>query len=58
MIFAMYSNVMERGGVCFFQTHSRDQGSLFLVIFAMYSNAMGRGRGYVSFRHIVENKNH
>ena len=33
----MYSNVMGRGGgVCFFQTHSRDQGSLFLVIFAMY----------------------
>ena len=31
----MYSNVMGRG-VCFFQTHSRDQGSLFLVIFAMY----------------------
>ena len=31
----MYSNVMGRG-VCFFQTHSRDQGSLFLVIFAVY----------------------
>ena len=39
----MYSNVMEGGGgVRFFQTHSRDQGSLFLVIFAMYFNVMGR----------------
>ena len=37
MIFAIYSNAMGRGGgLCFFQTHSRDQGSLFLVIFAMY----------------------
>ena len=49
MIFAMYSNVMGRGGgVCFFQTHCREQGSLFLVIFAMYSNAMGRGVMFLS----------
>ena len=41
--FAMYSNAMGRGwGVCFYQTHSRDQGSLFLVIFAMYFNVIGR----------------
>ena len=32
------------GGVCFFQTHSRDQGSLFLVIFAMYFYVIGRVR--------------
>ena len=46
----------EGGGVCFFQTHCREQGSLFLVILAMYSTVMGRG--YVSFRLIVENKDH
>ena len=41
--FAMYSNAMGRGeGGCFYQTHSSDQGSLFLVIFAMYFNVIGR----------------
>ena len=43
----------------FFQTHGREQGSLFLVIFAMNSNLIGRGGGvYDSFRHTVENKDH
>ena len=43
-MFAMYFKVIEER-VRFFQTHCREQESLFLVIVAMHSDLMGRRGG-------------
>ena len=57
VVVSMYLLSWE-GGAWLFQTHRREQRSLFLVIFAMNSYLIGRGGLYDLFRHTVENKDH